>query len=158
MPADYRAVTHIALNVPSLREAEEFYRQLFRLDVAFRETERPDGWWTLPREAGWTDAEAAGVTPQLSVLQRDALALALEAGEAADGSRLNHIGLQVSGEEMERLRRRAPGLHCQVLADRPDLLVLLDPYAVQWELSTNPSLVSTGDRTGRWLDLKGMTS
>ena len=40
----YRAFTHIALILTPLRQAEEFYRTLFALEVAFREAETADGW------------------------------------------------------------------------------------------------------------------
>jgi len=56
----YRAVTHIALVVSPLRQAEAFYQALFALEVAFREAETADGWWTLPTHASWDDAPELG--------------------------------------------------------------------------------------------------
>jgi catechol 2,3-dioxygenase-like lactoylglutathione lyase family enzyme len=47
----YQAFTHIALIVTPLRQAEEFYRTVFALDIAFREAEAADGWYTLPSES-----------------------------------------------------------------------------------------------------------
>ena len=44
----YRSVTHVAIRVMGLREAEHYYRGLFGLEVAFREAETTDGWRTLP--------------------------------------------------------------------------------------------------------------
>jgi catechol 2,3-dioxygenase-like lactoylglutathione lyase family enzyme len=66
----YQAFTHIALTVTPLRQAEEFYRTLFALDIAFREAEAADGWYTLPSDAGWDDAEAAGISLGLCSLLR----------------------------------------------------------------------------------------
>jgi catechol 2,3-dioxygenase-like lactoylglutathione lyase family enzyme len=51
----YRGVTHIALILSPLRKAEEFYQTLFALEVAFRETETPAGWYTLPSAASLPD-------------------------------------------------------------------------------------------------------
>ena len=79
----YRAVTHIALIVSPLRQAEEFYRTLFALEVAFREAEITAGWYTLPS---------------------DAFTLALEAGASSAGGRLSHIGVQVDTEDLARLK------------------------------------------------------
>jgi catechol 2,3-dioxygenase-like lactoylglutathione lyase family enzyme len=56
----YRSVTHVAIRVDGLSEAERYYRRLFGLEVAFREAETAEGWKTLPQEAGWEEAEAAG--------------------------------------------------------------------------------------------------
>jgi catechol 2,3-dioxygenase-like lactoylglutathione lyase family enzyme len=64
----YRSVTHVALRVADLRQAEDFYMALFDLQVAFREAEVADGWRTLPEGAGWQDAQAAGISLDLSVL------------------------------------------------------------------------------------------
>jgi catechol 2,3-dioxygenase-like lactoylglutathione lyase family enzyme len=151
----YRAVTHIALIVSPLRQAEEFYRTLFALEVAFRETETADGWYTLPSDAGWDDAEAAGISLGLCSLHRDAFTLALEAGANSEGGRLSHIGVQVDTEDLLRLRTVAPALGCQVVQDGQTLLVFDDPYRIRWEMTTgsydDPRRLSTGARLGLWL-------
>lgn len=153
----YLAVTHIALYLTPLRQAEEFYRGLFMLDVAFREAEGADGWYTLPEDASWDDAEAAGISLGLCSLHRDALTLALEDGSRDEGGRLSHVGVQVDGQELERLRASAPALGCQFVQDRPSLLVFDDPYGVRWEMTTmaydDPRRLSTGVRLGRWLKI-----
>jgi catechol 2,3-dioxygenase-like lactoylglutathione lyase family enzyme len=153
----YHAVTHIALMASPLRHAEEFYRELFALDVAFREAETADGWYTLPPQASWDDAEAAGIHLGLCSLHRDVFTLALEEGPATGSGRLSHIGLQVDTADLERLRQRAPALGCHVITDRSALLVFDDPYGVRWELTTSayddPAQLSTGARLGHWLDL-----
>ena len=133
----YRAFTHIALLLTPLRQAEEFYQTLFALDVAFRETEVADGWYTLPSDASWDDAEAAGIYVGLCVLHRDAFTLALEDGASREGGRLSHVGVQVDAQEVGRLRTMAPTLGCQVVQDGPTLLVFDDPYGVRWEVTTH---------------------
>ena len=153
----YRAFTHIALIVTPLRQAEEFYRTLFALDVAFREAETADGWYTLPSDAGWDDAEAAGISLGLCSLHRDAFTLALEDGASSESGRLSHIGVQVDAQDLERLRTVAPTLGCQVVQDGPTILVFDDPYGVRWEVTTSsyddPRRLSTGARAGRWLNI-----
>jgi catechol 2,3-dioxygenase-like lactoylglutathione lyase family enzyme len=152
----YYAFTHIALRVTPLQQAEEFYRTFFALEVAFREAETAQGWATLPPEADWTDAEAAGISLGLCSLHRDAFTLALEEGSSNPSSRLSHIGVQVDIPELERLRTAASE-QCQIVHNQPTLLVFDDPYGVRWEVSTSsyddPSRLSTGARTGRWLSL-----
>jgi catechol 2,3-dioxygenase-like lactoylglutathione lyase family enzyme len=153
----YRAFTHIALLVSPLRQAEEFYRTLFALDIAFREAETADGWDTLPSDAGWDDAEAAGISLGLCSLHRDAFTLALEEGSSSGGGRLSHIGVQVDAQDLSRLRTVAPTLRCQVVQDGQAILVFDDPYGVRWEMTTSsyddPRRLSTGARMGRWLSI-----
>jgi len=153
----YRAFTHIALIVTPLRQAEEFYRTLFALDVAFREAEAADGWYTLPSDASWDDAEAAGISLGLCSLHRDGFTLALEDGVSSEGGRLSHVGLQVDAHDLERLRTVAPSLGCQVVQGGPSILVFDDLYGVRWEVTTiaydDPRRLSTGARAGRWLNI-----
>lgn len=158
----YHCWTHVALAVGPLRQAEEFYTRLFGLAVMFRETETADGWRTLRGGAGWESARAAGIEPGLSSLRRDGIILALEAIDLLaleatdverDGSRLSHIGIAVDEPDLAELRLRARELRCRIVTDRDGLLVLDDAYGVRWEVSTTAELVSTGARTGRWLDV-----
>jgi catechol 2,3-dioxygenase-like lactoylglutathione lyase family enzyme len=149
--------THVALRVERLREAEAFYRGLFALEVAFREAETPEGWRTLPPSADWEDAERAGINLGLVMLYRDGFRLALEAVESvADDGRLSHVGVFASEDELDRLRVAAPAAGCQIANDHPQSLILDDPLGVRWELNTfpydDPPNLSTGTRTGRWLE------
>ncbi len=155
----YHGVTHVALRVQNLREAEAFYQRLFGLAVAWREAPVGDSWRTLPEDAGWDDAEAAGIALRLVMLYDRGFALALEASDdAAPGGRLSHLGLQVSTDELDRMRRIAPQIGCTVTTHRSAVVIIDDPYDVRWEVTTDayddPPLMSTGARTGNWIDLK----
>jgi catechol 2,3-dioxygenase-like lactoylglutathione lyase family enzyme len=150
--------THVALRVERLREAEEFYRALFDLRPAFREAQTPEGWSTLPASADWSDAERSGVKLELVMLYRDGFRLALEAVDVvADDGRLSHLGVLVDGDELPRLRRAAVELDCEIASSRSEALIFDDPYGVRWELNTfsydDPPSLSSGARTGRWLDV-----
>jgi catechol 2,3-dioxygenase-like lactoylglutathione lyase family enzyme len=153
----YRAVTHIALFVSPLRQAEEFYQTLFALEVAFREAETAKGWYTLPSDAEWDDAEASGIALGLCSLHRDGFTLALEEGPSSGDGRLSHLGVQVDAEDLSRLRAIAPSMGCQIVHDGPTILVIDDPYGVRWEMTTSsyddPRRLSAGARLGRWLSL-----
>ncbi len=154
----YHAFTHIALIVTPLRQAEEFYQTLFVLEVAFRETEAANGWDTLPSDASWDDAEAAGIQIGLCSLHRDAFTLALEDGSGSSGGRLSHIGVQVDAQDLERLRTTAPTLGCRVVQNGSTILIFDDPYGVRWEMTTvsydDPRRLSTGARAGRWVNMR----
>ena len=62
------SVSHIALFVPDLQEAEVFYENLFSMELIGREIEKEDGlWYTLPFDKGWDEAKTAGVDVTLKV-------------------------------------------------------------------------------------------
>jgi catechol 2,3-dioxygenase-like lactoylglutathione lyase family enzyme len=151
--------THVAVRVESLREAEAFYCDLFKLDVAWREAETSDGWRTLPNWAGWSDAERAGIDLGLVMLYRDGLRLALErADRVSKNGLLSHLGVFADEEELERLRRSAAAAGCEIVSDREGALVFDDPFGARWEANTfdydDPPSMSTGARSGTWIELK----
>jgi hypothetical protein len=144
--------------VEQLREAEIFYCKLFALEVAWREAETPQGWYTLAESAGWDDAERAGVELGLVMLYRNGMRLALEAvDEVAEGGRLSHIGVFTDEGELQRLRQIAAQAGCEVVLDREEAVVFDDPLGVRWELNSfdydDPPRMSTGARTGKWLNV-----
>jgi catechol 2,3-dioxygenase-like lactoylglutathione lyase family enzyme len=152
------SVTHVALRVERLREAEEFYRGVFALEVAFREAETADGWWTLPESANWDDAERARIDLGLVMLFRGGLRLALETADVvAQDGQLSHVGVFVDDDELTRLRGVAADFGCEIVADRAQALVFDDPFGVRWELNSfpydDPPSLSTGARRGRWLEI-----
>jgi catechol 2,3-dioxygenase-like lactoylglutathione lyase family enzyme len=156
----YRSVTHVAIRVTGLREAERYYRTLFGLQVAFREAEVADEWRTLPEGAGWEDADAAGIPLSMCFLARDSFRLALEEEPMVDARGvLDHVGLLVEPEDLGAIRARAEELHATIALEREGLLIVDDGYGVRWEITTvvreDPRSESTGARRGLWLDLGG---
>ena len=151
--------THVALRVKRLREAEAYYRTLFALEVAWREAETPDGWGTLPESADWDDAERAGIQLGIVMLHRDGFRLALEAADEVSGAgHLSHLGVFVDEQELRRVRETAASSGCTVVVDREQALIIDDRFGVRWELNTfaydDPPSMSTGARTGRWLNVE----
>jgi catechol 2,3-dioxygenase-like lactoylglutathione lyase family enzyme len=154
----YRSVTHVAIRVQGLREAERYYDRLFGLEVAFREAETVDGWRTLPEDAGWEDAVAAGISLSMCVLTRDSFRLALEEDPTVDTHGvLDHVGLLVEPQDLESLLARVGELGAMIVLERDTLLVLDDRYGLRWEITTSiredPRTESHGAAQGRWLDL-----
>ena len=152
----FGGVTHVALRVTSLPEAERFYQELFGLDVAFREIEQTDGWRTLPEGMGWDDARSAGLEPGMCVLFAGGFRLALEQTSdiAANGS-LDHVGLLVADSDLRTLGDRAKRLGCELPVEGETLSIIRDRYGVTWEITTvvqdDPRLESNGARRGRWV-------
>ena len=72
------SMRHIAIFVPDLRVAEEYYQRLFGMALICREAVLDDGqWYTLPPGKGWDDDRAAGITLDMVALRSGALVLAL---------------------------------------------------------------------------------
>jgi catechol 2,3-dioxygenase-like lactoylglutathione lyase family enzyme len=113
----YLDVTHIAVNVPDLREAEAFYCDLFGLEVAWRDCEG-----AASPFATWDQLDAVQAQPAVIMLWRDVFKLALGAEPASRTSTgaLSHIGLQVTPARLVSIRERVTilGLPCPALARR----------------------------------------
>ena len=76
-----RYLRHIALVVPDLREAEEYYQSLLQTELMGCETELGDGlWYTLPAGKNWDDAEAAGIELGMPALRKGDIVLAFFRG------------------------------------------------------------------------------
>jgi catechol 2,3-dioxygenase-like lactoylglutathione lyase family enzyme len=147
------SIRHIALFVPDLREAEEYYQSLLGLELIGREAELEDGlWYTLPLDRSWDDARAAGIELGMLALRKDEIVLALFSGDAPQGQ-VFAIGLSLSAEEIAGARTRLAE-DAEVITDRPESLEFRDPYGIIWQISTpDNSFRTAGDLAGRWLEL-----
>ena len=152
----YHDVTHVNLNVRDLVAAEALYTALFDMAVVWREPVPDELSVDAPRAA----IESAGVTPTLAFLRRDAFRLALtehpDLGEPAEvgPSLLDHVGLQVSEDELRAVGARARERGCTIVAERAgELLVLVDPLGARWELDTrsydDPAAIAEAARRRR---------
>ncbi|PSP57484.1 hypothetical protein BRC82_00625 [Halobacteriales archaeon QS_1_67_19] len=129
---------HLVLRVPDLADAEAFYRELFDLEVLFREGETETGeYGALPDDLDWAGATGRGVEPGMSFLGRDDFALALmEADGYANADRLDHVGLALDADDRDAVRDRATDLGCEY-EEKGDALFVTDRYGVEWELNAS---------------------
>ena len=71
-------IRHIAMVVPDLKEAEEYYQFLFGMELLGRETKLEDGkWYQLPLNKSWEDSDAAGIEIRMLALRRGNIVIAL---------------------------------------------------------------------------------
>jgi catechol 2,3-dioxygenase-like lactoylglutathione lyase family enzyme len=147
---------HVALHVPDLEQAEEFYRHVFGLNVVTREA-RSSGsladdetWAQLPHSATWEDARLAGLEIQMVGLRRGDLLLALFPGHPQPGT-LFLIAVVATVEEIASVRGRLPD-DTAVEVDQDDALTFLDPFGFRWQLC-GPGFAGPGDAGGRWLEI-----
>jgi catechol 2,3-dioxygenase-like lactoylglutathione lyase family enzyme len=145
------ALSFIALIVPNLQAAEDYYQSIFNMQLIGREAELADGmWYTLPFDKGWDDAEEAGINLGMLALRKGKFVLALIRGDAPLGQ-VSVIGLEMSMKEMEDVRARLLKDQ-QVLESAPDRLKFRDPYQITWQISLPGKEFSTaGDNANRWL-------
>ncbi|MFC4550284.1 MULTISPECIES: VOC family protein [Halorussus] len=147
---------HVVLRIPNLAEAEAFYRELFDLDVLFREGTYEGTFGKVPDDLDWEDATARGVEPGMSFLGRDEFALALfepegekdaEEGQPSRGSAarhsaelrsalLDHIALALDPDDRDAVRDRAADLDCEY-EEKSDAVFVTDRYGVEWELNAS---------------------
>jgi catechol 2,3-dioxygenase-like lactoylglutathione lyase family enzyme len=146
-------VRHIALLVPDLQQAEEYYQRLFDMDLIGREAHMDDGlWYTLPPGKTWEDARAAGIKLSMLALRRGSLVLALFPGKPRPGQ-IHMIGLTMPSRDISRIRKRLPS-DAEVLEDRPKALTFRDRYAIIWQIyGSGAGFRSSGEAHGRWLEV-----
>ncbi len=145
------SLRHIALFVPDLQAAEQYYQSIFEMELIGREALLRDGlWYTLPFDKGWEDARAAAIDLDMSALRKGAFVLALFRGEAVKGQ-VYAIGLEMPAEQIQRVRARLPE-EAEVIEERHSSLTFRDSYQITWQISTPGGEFRTaGDFANRWL-------
>lgn len=145
-------VSHIALFVPDLQEAERFYKNLFDMELIGRETVKEDGlWYTLPFDKDWEDVKTAGLNLNMLALRKGDFVLALFKGEKPIGQ-VYVIGLGTSEEEIRSIHSRKQS-DIEILESRQDFLEFIDPYQIIWQIGVNPVFRTSGDFADRWIEI-----
>jgi catechol 2,3-dioxygenase-like lactoylglutathione lyase family enzyme len=144
------SVSHIALFVPDLQEAENFYMDLFDMELIGREIEKEDGlWYTLPFNKGWKDAKADGIDLDMTALRKGKFVLALFRGTNPPGQ-VYAIGLSATKEEITVIHEKlSPEIKIEEF--QPDRLEFIDPYRITWQIAVAPVFRTSGDFTDRWI-------
>lgn len=147
-----KSVSHIALFVPDLQEAEQYYQSLFDMELIGREVEQDDGlWYSLPFGKGWVDAMAAGVELDMIALRKGSLVLALFKGDNPPGQ-VFAIGLNATEDEIESIHKKLPpGTRIDVY--QADRLEFIDSYDITWQIAVDPVFRTAGDFANRWLSI-----
>lgn len=151
------AFRHVALLVPDVRAAEEYYSALFAMDLLFREGPATAGldageWATLRPGVSWEQADTAGLTIGMVALRRDDVVLALFPGPAS-GAQVYAIGLVIAPDEIDAIRSSLPD-DSVVEDDAPGWLSFVDRFGLRWQLAATSEFRSAGERDGRWLNAK----
>jgi catechol 2,3-dioxygenase-like lactoylglutathione lyase family enzyme len=145
------SVRHIALMVPDLQEAEQYYQAVFEMELIGREALLEDGlWYTLPFDKSWEDAKAAAIDLGMSALRKGPFVLALFHSEVV-GRQIYALGLSMPAEQIARVRVRLPE-DAEIMEEGTTHLEFRDPYQVIWQISTpGGEFRTSGDFADRWL-------
>lgn len=146
------SVSHIALYVPDLQAAENFYKNLFDMEFIGREVEKEGGlWYTLPFDKGWDDAKTAGIDIGMSALRSGGLVLALFRGANPMGQ-VFAIGLDATAAKITAIHERlSPDIVIEEF--QPGRLEFVDPYHITWQIAIKPTFRTAGDFANRWIDV-----
>ncbi|USZ72228.1 VOC family protein [Natronosalvus halobius] len=132
-------VHHFVLLVDDVPDGESYYKELFDLEVLFREAALDGEPGIVPEDVSWDEALDRGVTPYMSFLGRDEFYVAVGGASDQQGTgRLDHIALAVDEEAFDAITDRANALRCDVEENAPHHQVFLDRYDIEWELNAKP--------------------
>ena len=146
------SVSHIALFVPDLQEAEKFYMDLFNMELIGREIEKEnDLWFTLPFNKGWEDAIASGIDLDMTALRKGNFVLALFRGTNPSGQ-IYVIGLNATQEDIKTIHNKlSPDIEIEEF--QTDRLEFIDPYCITWQIAVEPVFRTAGDFANRWISI-----
>lgn len=144
---------HIALVVSNLKEAEEYYRTMFGLEILGRETMLNDGqWYQLPLDKEWEDFDAAGTEIMMLALRKGDVVIALFSGPELQGQVFS-IGLTMSEADIAEVRAQLPP-DITILIDHRSRLHFIDSYRILWQLELpGREFTMSGVAEDRWLEL-----
>lgn len=156
----YGLITHVAIRVPDLITAEEFYTKLFDTDVNYRQTLIDGEWHTLADGIDWTEAKKAGYEPRMSFITKDEFFLALVGPDekVADLPKQEyHIGLQMNNNDFKTFIHQAEMAGCEVLHQGDhqghNHALIEDVYGYEWDVTVAWSTERSGTPSGPWIEL-----
>jgi catechol 2,3-dioxygenase-like lactoylglutathione lyase family enzyme len=130
-----RALNHIALRVQNLRAAEEFYTDLFEMDVLGRTLLVGGEQEAVSRGFSWASAGDGGA--DISYLQNGPLVLALHRvglGARLERSLLEHISLRVDASTFTRIKGQVLMRGYEIVGQTETDFAFRDPNNVVWDL------------------------
>lgn len=130
-----RALNHIAIRVVNLRKAEEFYTDLFEMDVLGRTRLIGKEQEAVGRDFSWATAGDHGA--DISYLQNGPLVLAIHRvglGARIERSLLEHISLRLDASSFTRIKGQVLMRGYEIVAQTETDFAFRDPNNVVWDL------------------------
>lgn len=158
-------IHHVTLAVDDVARSERAYRDVFDLDVRFREGTYDGEFGALPDGMDWATATAAGVDPGMTFLGNEDAAIAIAeiddasdddagdggatAGDATEGDgdaiesapgdgsgQLDHVALHVDEDDVAAIAARARDRDWDV-DERETAAFVVDHVGVEWEVNAS---------------------
>jgi catechol 2,3-dioxygenase-like lactoylglutathione lyase family enzyme len=130
-----KALNHIALRVVSIQRAEEFYTDLFEMDVLGRTRIVGREQEAVGADFSWSVAGETGV--DISYLQNGPLVLAIHRvglGARIERSLLEHISLRLDASSFTRIKGQVLMRGYEIVAQTETDFAFRDPNNVVWDL------------------------
>jgi hypothetical protein len=141
---DIAGTVNFTLDVARIDRAEQFYHELFEMDIVCRAWRQDDGTWEASSEpVDWPTVLMNGYYPELVVLQRPGWMLILHGmgrGQVLKSPKIGDAFVPVSLETLRKLRAKILIKSYTVVQDEPESFAFRDPYAVVWTLVPDESL------------------
>lgn len=144
-PIQLRHLNHIAIRVPELEKAEEFYTRFFGMAIIGRAFRRSNGGYEpVPRDYDPDAARLAGKEADVTFLRCEALTFALcRVGRGDILSRnavLDHLSVDVDARGFAELRAEVLLRNFDLYMLAPEALTFRDPFGVTWEVTLEVDL------------------
>jgi catechol 2,3-dioxygenase-like lactoylglutathione lyase family enzyme len=130
-------VDHVAVRVRDMPRAEQFYRDLFGLQVVYRARRDGERWQHLPADFDWVASIHTGVFPEIVRLENGPLGLVLinaGAGAVMHENRVAYLSVDVPLETLQTLRGKALFASYTVQEDSARAFRFTDPFGISWQL------------------------
>lgn len=144
-PFNIAEINHLAIRVPNLRKAEEFYASFLAFDVVGRVRVENDEAVALGADFDWAVEGDDGA--DVTYLQNGPLTLAVHRvglGGRIDRALLEHIALRVDATSFTRIKGLALMRGYEVVGQSETDFAFRDPFNIVWDLNLagNPVFAS----------------
>jgi hypothetical protein len=135
----FRAINYLLVQVNNLQKAEEFYQDIFAMELLGRVRRGPDETMVpLPQDYSWSHALQTGELADLTFLANGPLVLAVERMGLAvmlDRGALDLVSLGVDSHTFAQLKGEVLMRSLTVLRLGIASFVFRDPFNVNWEIT-----------------------
>lgn len=129
----WERIHHIAVHVADIEAAEQRYRDVLDMSIAFREGRDGNEYRQLSGDEPWAGVASTVEEITMSFLRRGGIVIGLEADDGSAGERgaIDHLSVRVTPETLDRIRSRASNHSCTIEGDDPTYIQM--PDGVTWE-------------------------
>lgn len=148
-------LTHFGISVENVLGARDFYCDLFELEIYVQEAKVDGVWRSLDPSLSDQAISTLGFSVGMAVLQRDTFAISVQETSPHPPRLLEHAGVALDRDSLQRTRARVLQLELPVIFDRPTRFVFVDIFGMVWELTEGHLLLTAKDMGYGYIDAEG---